>query len=434
MVFLVWTVGIPVHNEGVGRGDTVLHAACRYGQTEGVRVGLELEAPVEWRTRRYLSGAGEEGKVTALGEAALSGALGCVRLLLARSGEDGSEPEAGVLAGAQGHLDVLRALEGRCPCVEGEGEGLSLGVCFGHLECGRRLKGRRFSWSPRVVAVLKRLRIEGLEELSRWFVRSRCGSETGKGGEGGEGGEECGVRVSVWEGVRWMVVKEGAPWELLEVYGERLGEKWIGDAERSDEEFVARLRGLGLPERLLDGKRKRGARPGRSVGLLRSWELGLVMLVVRDVSQLGVDLYEHVSASDWGRLFDARVPLRWEEYEDGAEYLPALAKMRSEGVCLALAVLTGRGGDVSRHHFCTGLAWSPGAGPCGYQKAGGESGQLTVAGATPCACDRRGRLGVMRAATARPGRPAATAATAERMVPGSGGREGPGGVEAVGEE
>ena len=125
--FLIREVGIPCcrwesrHSDAPY--DTALHAACRSGQMEAVRVLLDLGFSPRsvrlcswtWLFRAWPICSSWwlrfcHCRITAMADAALAGALKCVELLSEKSHDDPSNPSALCLAAANGHIDVMRAL------------------------------------------------------------------------------------------------------------------------------------------------------------------------------------------------------------------------------------------------------------------------------------------------------------------------------------
>lgn len=386
--FLIRDVEIPVFRGSGAFVDTILHAACRHGQTETVRALLRLEGPCDaerlcsWsgligtaRDHRRPWGADQqwrlrmEYRISALGEAALAGALNCALLLLPRFEYDTGEPAATPLAALRGHTDVLKALLTKWP-DGGREEALALAICGGHAQCEALLVGTRFGWSQFVVRRVEELPAHMLEEVVLWFGRT-----------GGVAGGMSGGATTLFAGVRTVIMNCQAPDAIVLTCLKKLGAEWIPAVPALDLSFKNRLNEDSVV-----------AMVGAYRLMYDEWELLLLRMQVGDLKRVSYDLYTHTVPKLWRILLADDVPLRWARYPDHAEYLPVLAMQARSQLEDALSSLEGGSVDLARHHICNYERWwaCDEEHCCGWGQPSSDADLLIRRGVTGCLPVRAG--------------------------------------------
>jgi hypothetical protein len=370
--FLLVEVGIALAGgkEKACQG-TALHAACRGGHANAVRVLLELGAKTDVRVRRRLV-IPETGDpwgdlavgVTALREAALAGSLSCVRALVEHEPATINDGRAVSLAALGGHCDVVRALVQARPGAD-VSEAFSVAFAKSDGVMLRMLGDSNFTWSKLVISTLRALPTAAMERVCKAFGLMRVDEKSAKWWCGGEAVLWAGLCAIVETG---MATREEVERVLCVCWD------WLAE-QRSLRREVLR------PLWALEVRASEVFDPCRS---LCGKALTVLKLVLGDLSQCERDLYVWVEPGLIPRLLRENVPLGWGQYEDGNEYLTVLSRRvtATETVEAIIEHARAQKLDMSRHHYRSGALKHR----CGYYPPGSFRQFLEGALATPCTC------------------------------------------------
>jgi hypothetical protein len=318
----------------------------------------------------------------------------CLNALIERGClvNDACFPAPIVLASYGGHADVTRLLLPWSSAANMD-EAFGVAVVLGHEAVARLLKEQpNFAWTRDLVLLLTGPAGERAEQLmdryplQTGFLEEAVRSWFRKPLYLGETYERS------WDLMLLLGRKRVLTRELVELALRISKPVWPGEAVvpvvRSFAPRASRVlpwrdemaveEGRGIVDRMLDQTGDFERRPAvleRVLGPAGDWD---------------VCPYASTPASMWAHLVRNGVPVPWEKYADGAEFIPVLSRIwglldRTGGDSSVIGfceAMKREALDISRHHFCSRPVGS--RCDCGYSRCSGVADALLEAGASGC--------------------------------------------------